>query len=158
MKRIALSAFAASLILGGASFAYAQQNTATTVGAGSAEANRNGAQAGAVSAGQAQYGNQGQQRGRRNNQQGGQHQGHNMGGQQTALPNSASTYTTGAVYTDRNRATASGSTGGAAAGSGTQTTSSGLTVSGDVFTGPDGGGSAVVDGGSTAQSRERRQR
>jgi hypothetical protein len=110
MKKLVISAFAASLVLGGASAAFADQssqknrNSASTFGAGVAEANRDGAQAGAVVGGEARQSSQSKNKRGRNQDQ------HQQSGGAMTSPNSASTYTTGAVYTDRNRATAAGST------------------------------------------------
>ena len=152
MKKLVISAFAASLVMGGASLAYADQtstqtrNTASAYGVGTASANRDGAQAGAVVAGKATQSQQSKSKNRKH-----RHDQQPSAGASTS-PNAASTYTTGAVYTDRNRATASGSTGGTAAGTGVQSTTSGLSVYGDVYK---DGGSAGVEGGSTAESGQR---
>ena len=158
MKKLVISAFAASLVMGGASLAYADQtstqtrNTASAYGVGTASANRDGAQAGAAVAGEAKQMSQTKTKHRKH--RGDREQPQQSSGASTS-PNAASTYTTGAVYTDRNRATASGSTGGTAAGTGVQSTTSGLSVYGDVYK---DGGSAGVEGGSTAESGQRPQR
>ena len=105
------------------------------VTAGSAEAGRRGAEAGAVS----------------------------MGGAMTTSrdrcatgPNTSSTYAAGATYADRNSASAAGSTGGTASGSGTVNSSSGI----DAYATRDKqwGTDAGVTGGSDARAREAQTR
>jgi len=159
MKKLVISAFAASLVMGGASFAYADQsttqnrNTASAYGVGTAQATRDGAKAGAAVAGEAKQWNQSKNKNRKHRRGDAQQQ---SGGAMTS-PNAATTYSTGAIYTDRNTASASGSTGGSASGTGVQSTSSGLNVYGTVDR-KSGYTEAEVDGGSTASSGERPQR
>lgn len=157
-----IPAVAASLLLGSASYAVAadQQNTATTFGAGTAEANRNGAQAGAVTAGQARYSTPSQAKKNKKNR-GGQHSGQNMGGgqmsggAQVTLPNSATTFGTGAVFTDRNTASGAASTGATATGAGTQAATSDAYVYGST---DKNGSEAEAQGTSTAVSQEPKRR
>lgn len=158
-----IPAMAASLLLGSASFAVAadQQNTATTFGAGTAEANRNGAQAGAVTAGQARYSTPSQAKKNKKNR-GGQHSGQNKdgsaqmnGGAQVTLPNSATTFGTGAVFTNRNTASGAASTGATATGAGTQAATSDAYVFGST---DKNGSEAEAQGTSTAVSQEPKRR
>lgn len=70
------------------------------------------------------------------------------------VPNAASTYGAGSVYTDRNRTSAAVSSGGVASGDGTQSTATTVDAYGE--TGRDGS-SADIYGASTATSEEARR-
>ena len=103
---------------------------------GSATANRRGAEAKALSAGGAMTTSR---------------------DRCATVPNTSSTYATGAVYADRRTGTAAGSTGGTASGSGTVNSSSGIdagATGGDKTMSAD----AYVTGGSDARAREAQSR
>ena len=102
------------------------------IGAGTAEANRRGAQAGAIVAGGAMTTSR---------------------DRCATVPQTSSTYATGATYADRRTASAAGSTAGTASGSGNVSASSGLDATatgGDKSWAAD----ATVSGGSTANANQ----
>lgn len=144
--KYAIAALAACTMLSGTALAegpknknkqHRAQSSATSVAGGVAAAGRRGAVAGGVSAAQARQTMQGRQR---------------RGGAMS-MPNSASTSTTGAVYTDRRRGSAAINTNGAAAGSGSVRSSS----EGEVYSSTDRQGSqADAYGVSDAEAQEAR--
>lgn len=133
--KLLVPALAASVAFGGLALAGAAsaQSRAGSYGYGAAEADRRGAYADADVGSKAR--------------------GHR--GRRGESANSASTFGTGAIYTDRRRAAAAASTGGSASGPGSQSASSEV----DVYGYTDRQGSeAGAYGASTADSRERRRR
>lgn len=111
----------------------------TTVGGGATASGRNGSIAGGVTAGTMKSNEREHERQERRAER--------MRG------NSASTYGSGSVYTDRHRATGGVTAGGSATGSGAQATSTSIDAYGSTTR---DGSDAEVYGDSTARSDERR--
>lgn len=109
--------------------------SAASAGLGTAEANRRGASAGALIGSQVEV----------------ERQGRNA---PMVDANTATTFGTGAIYTDRNTASGAVSTGGTASGTGAQSTSSNVGAYGETTR---QGSTADVYGDSTAQSQPRQQ-
>jgi hypothetical protein len=139
--KFALSAMAAATLISGA--AYAEVQTSAGSGAGGVSASgQNGTVAGGVAASQTR---------RDMRRQGRQNQQSMQRGSTQCLPGTASTSTTGSVYTDRRTGTAGIATNGTASGSGTVRSSS----EGEVYSSTDRTGSqADAYGNSTAVARE----
>lgn len=150
-----IPALVAALALGGAGGALAQtsaqENTAATVGAGAAEASPYGASAGGVTAGKAM--NRGYER-RSGKHEDKQDRRRGRVTSPAEAANSASTYGAGALSTTRDSANVGVTTGGSAAGSGSQ--SAGSTVDAYGETTRDGS-NADLYGDSTAQSGDQRR-
>lgn len=140
--RTLLPAMAATVAIGVSGAAAAQ--SVGVSGLGVADANDRGAVAGAALEAQAQ--NRGQ-RDRRNRHW-------RDRDDPRPVPNAASTYGAGSVYTDRNRTSAAVSSGGAASGDGTQSTATTVDAYGETRR---DGSSADIYGSSTATSEETRR-
>lgn len=137
--RTLLPAMAATVAIGVSGAAAAQ--SVGVSGLGVAEANDRGAVAGAALEAQAQN------RDRRNRHW-------RDRDDPRPVPNAASTYGAGSVYTDRNRTSAAVSSGGAASGDGTQSTATTVDAYGETRR---DGSSADIYGSSTATSEETRR-
>jgi len=139
-----ITAIAAGTILSSTSFAY---QTSQSGAGGVAAAGPNGAVAGGGAASKAEA--QKQRKMRKHKKSGdGQHQ---TSARRACVPGTASTSTSGAVYTDRNSGSAGMTTSGTASGDGTVRASS----EGDVYSSTDQHGSTAEGyGNSTAVARE----
>lgn len=149
-----IPALVACLALGtaGGAIAQTQSNTAGTIGAGVANAGPGGATAGGLTAGGAmnsQSAGRSEQRGSREDRK-----DRRRGGQATspAPANSTSTYGSGAVYTDRNNASAGVTSGASASGSGVQSSGTSIEAYGETTR---SGSNADIYGDSTATSGTR---
>lgn len=144
--KLALSAIAACSLVTGAALAEAQSSSAGSGAGGVAAAGPRGSVAGGVAVSKAEQRQQ-QRKARKHSGQ----QGQQAMSTTRCVPGTASTSTTGAVYTDRNAGSAAINTNGTASGSGTVRSSS----EGDVYSSTDRSGSqADAYGNSTAVARE----
>jgi hypothetical protein len=132
----------------GGAIAQTQSNTAGTIGAGVANAGPAGATAGGLTAGGAvnsQSTGRSDRADRKDRRRGGQ-------ATSPAPANSTSTYGSGAVYTDRNNASAGVTSGASASGSGVQSSGTSIEAYGETTR---SGSNADVYGDSTATSGTR---
>ena len=145
-----IPALVACFALGGAGAAFAEgatQNTAGTYGAGSATANEQGVTAGGMAAGKATTG------ATRSDERLKHHDRRKTRDREPAeAANSATTYGSGVVSTTRDSAKAGVTTGGAASGSGVQSTGSTVDAYGETTK---DGSNADIYGDSTATSGEK---
>lgn len=140
--KFAIPVIAACAMISGVSLAQTQ-SSAGTYGAGTAEADRDGAYADGTTAGKAKSRAE-DRRDRRAHR--------DRKRVEAASPNSASTYGSGAVYTSRRNSSAAVTTGGSASGTGSQAAGSTVDVYGETTR---DGSSADVYGDSTATSEPR---
>jgi len=148
--KYAIAAIAATTMMSGAALAdgpnkQSNRNSASTVTGGVAAAGNDGAVAGGIAAGQATSVQKSKHKNRKDRRA--------MRRSQASPAQSASTSTSGAVYTDRNSGSAAINTNGSAAGSGTVRSSS----EGEVYSSTTRDGSdADAYGVSEAEAREPR--